>query len=262
MRSGHCSAHPKVIVVSMQKWDDKHNDQCVASTTWTKKAKSLSGINYARDIAAHDLYRVTCRYLSILKVKKYCWTAKCLFSSLFLLHQILLPRDWLSMTSVTKQQLPWTASHLHLTQALPYLSPTQTMLWQLAHNKLNAASNTANHILAPALSSSAGEHSTWASVCSLGQVVECDNPPTQDISTHKAPTFPASPAAQLSALPTQWHASLDRLSPAIDVSWASNNSVCNNGVYSNNGGLITQHGSHVPSASSWDGSHRISFAHS
>ena len=177
MRSGHCSAHPKVIVVSMQKWDDKHNDQCVASTTWTKKAKSLSGINYARDIVARDLYCTTCRYLSILKAKKYCWTVECLFSSLFLLHQILLPHDWLSMTSVTKQQLPWTASHLHLTQALPSLSPTQTMLWQLAHNKLNAASNTANHILAPALSSSAGEHSTWAGVCSLGQVAECDKPP-------------------------------------------------------------------------------------
>ena len=132
----------------------------------------------------------------------------------------------------------------------------------LAHDKLNAASNTADHILAPALSPSAGECSTWASVCSLGQVVECDNPPTQDISTHKASTFPASPAAQLSALPTQWHASLDRLSPAIDVSWVSNNSVCNNGVYSDDGGLITQHGGHVPSASSWDGSHRISFARS
>lgn len=27
----------------MQKWDDKHNDQCVASATWTKKANGLGG---------------------------------------------------------------------------------------------------------------------------------------------------------------------------------------------------------------------------
>ena len=45
----------------------------------------------------------------------------------------------------------------------------------------------------------------------LARLQSVKTPPTQDISTHKAPTFPASPAAQLSALPTQWRASLDGL---------------------------------------------------
>ena len=46
-----------------------------------KISQSLSGINMAQDIATWDLYHTTCRYLLILKMKKYCQTAEHLFLS-------------------------------------------------------------------------------------------------------------------------------------------------------------------------------------
>ena len=64
--------------------------------------KSPSGINLARDIAACDLYRTTCRYLSILKMKKYCRTAEMPF---FVAsdRDLIFACDWLSVT--TRDQL-------------------------------------------------------------------------------------------------------------------------------------------------------------
>ena len=56
-------------------------------------AKSPSGANWPRDIAARDLYRATCRYLSRLKLRIYCQVSERLFPSHFLSHQISLPRD-------------------------------------------------------------------------------------------------------------------------------------------------------------------------
>jgi hypothetical protein len=91
--------------------------------------------------------------------------------------------------------------------------------------KLKAASNAAHRISAPALAAG-GERGTWAGV--LGQVVERDNSPTQDISIEPRSSRPQSTDfSGLSGSPAfrsprpDGGAPLDGLSPAMGDSWAS-----------------------------------------
>ncbi|KAN0130650.1 hypothetical protein V8E53_011543 [Lactarius tabidus] len=131
------------------------------------------------------------------------------------------------------------------------------------HANLKAASNSSHRISAPALASSVAEWGTWVGVSSVGEVAERDNSPTQDISVEPRSSRPqSSDFSGLSGCPalrspcSDDGSSFDGLSPTMGDSWASvvntpllpmfqksstlvNNIAINNGVYGDDGDLIS-----------------------